>query len=156
MDSHIEPAELACVADETFAMVDEAASANEGDGQIPESYRSWFFAAVEPDTNVFLHVGLYPTRTTMATKLFLKELKEKHAIEEAEFFVDGAPWLQAGLFELGMHFRHETHGNRNPVERAFQEIKRRTEQFYTNYPNADPETVESWLCALAWAENHLI
>lgn len=80
----------------------------------------WFFAAVEPDTNVFLYVGLYPTRTTVATKLFLKELKEKHDVDEAEFFVDGAPWLQARLFEFGMHCRNETQGDRYPVERAFR------------------------------------
>lgn len=108
----------------------------------------WFFAAVEPETNIFLHVGLYPTRTTMATKLLLEELAEKHDINQSEFFVDGAPWLQAGFFELGMHLRHETHGERNPVERAFKEIKRITEQIFNNFPNADPETVESWLCAL--------
>jgi transposase-like protein len=55
-----------------------------------------------------------------------------------------------------MHFHHETHGNRNPVERVFQEIKRRTEQFYNNFPNADPETVEKWLNALSWAQNQLV
>lgn len=96
------------------------------------------------DTTHFLHVGLYSTRTTVATKLFLQELQEKHAIDDAECFVDGAPWLHAGLFELGMHFQHETRGDRNPVERAFQEIKRRTDQFYNNFPNANPATVGSW------------
>jgi transposase-like protein len=118
--------------------------------------RFWFFAAVEPETNDFLHVGLYPQRTIVATKMFLRELQEKHDIEGAEFFVDGAPWLHAGLHELGMHFRHETHGDRNPVERSFQEIKRRTRQFYNSFSHANPETVENWLCALAWAQNNLI
>ena len=89
----------------------------------------WLVAAVELDTNVILHVRLYPSRNTALTKMFLRELTEKHAIDDAEFFVDGAPWLHAGLFELGMHFRHETFGERNPVERVFQEIKRRTNQF---------------------------
>lgn len=60
--------------------------------------------------------------------MFLRELNEKHDVDDAEFLVDGAPWLQAGLFELGMHFRHETFGERNPVKRIFQEIKKRTEQ----------------------------
>jgi len=113
------------------------------------------FTAVDPETNVFLHVGLYSLRTAVATQLFLNELQDKHDIEDAEFFVDGAPWLHAGLFVLGMHFRHETHGDRNPVERVFQEIKRRTGQFYNNFPTAEPETVESWLRALAWGQNEL-
>ncbi len=56
--------------------------------------------------------------------MFLRELREKHDIEDSEFFVDGAPWLHARLFELGMHVRHETFGDRNSVESIFQEIKR--------------------------------
>lgn len=47
--------------------------------------------------------------------MFLQELADKHDIDDVEFFVDGAPWLHAGLHELGMHFRHETPGVRNPV-----------------------------------------
>ena len=118
--------------------------------------RHWLFAAVDPESNIILHIGLYTARTSVSTKWFLQELQEKHDIDDAEFFVDGAPWLHAGLFELGMHFRHETHGDRNPVERVFQEIKRRTNQFYNTFSHADPETVENWLRALAFAWNQLI
>lgn len=90
----------------------------------------WLFAAVNSEPTVILHVGPYSTRTTVAMKLFLNEFQENHDIDDAQFFVDGAPWLRAGLFELGMHFRYETHGDRNPVERVFQEIQRRTERVY--------------------------
>ena len=117
--------------------------------------RFWLYAAVEPETNVILHVSLYSTRTIVTTKLFLRDLAEKHEVDDAEFLVDGAPWLQAGLFELGMHFRHETFGERNPVERIFQEIKRRTEQFYNTFSHAAPESAENWLLALSWAQNRL-
>jgi transposase-like protein len=79
------------------------------------------YAAGEPETKVILHDRLFPTRTTVTTRMFLKELAEKHEADEAEFLVDGAPWLQAGLCELGRHFRHETFGELNPVERGFQE-----------------------------------
>lgn len=118
--------------------------------------RYWLYGAVNPETSEILHVRLYPTRTIVLTKQFLRELAEKHSVEGAEFLVDGAPWLQAGLFQLGIHFRHETFGERNPVERVFQEIKRRTEQFYNTFSHAEPETVEKWILALAWAENNLI
>ena len=118
--------------------------------------RFWLIAAVEPNTNIILHVGLYSSRNTAVTKLFLRELQEKHTINDAEFLVDGAPWLHAGLFELGMHFRHETHGDRNLVERVFQEIKRRTTQFYNTFSHASPESAEQWLKAVSWAWNHLI
>ena len=118
--------------------------------------RFWLIAAVDPDTNIILHVGLYPSRNTAITKVFLRELQDKHVIDDAEFLVYGAPWLHAGLFELGMHFRHETHGDRNPVERVFQEIKRRTTQFYNTFSRASPESAEEWLKAISWAWNQLI
>ena len=118
--------------------------------------RYWLYLAVDPETNVILHLRLYPARNNGLTKRFLRELAEKHDVEDAEFLVDGAPWLHAGLFELGMHFRHETHGDRNPVERVFQEVKRRTNQFHNTFSHADPATAESWLQAYAFAWNHLI
>lgn len=98
---------------------------------------------------------MFPNRTIVTTKLLLHELGDKHDIEDTEFLVDGAPWLQAALYERGLGFRHETFGDRNPVERAFQESKRRTEQFYNTFSHADPETAEQWLKALAWKQNTL-
>lgn len=121
-----------------------------------EGERFWSYAVVDPATNRILHARLYPTRNLVLTKKFLRELDQKHAIDDAEFLVDGAPWLQAGLHELGMYFRHETFGPRKPVERVFQKIKRRTDQFYNCFRNADSNTAESWLQALAWALNNLI
>lgn len=118
--------------------------------------RCWIYAAVDPETNRILHVRLHPARNLGLTKRFLRELNEKHAIDDAEFPVDGAPWLQAGVHGLGMHFRHETFGDRNPVEHIIQKIKRRTDKFYNCFRNADPDTVESWLEALAWALPNLI
>lgn len=118
--------------------------------------RYWLYGAVDPETNIILHIRLFSTRNTVTTKIFLRELAEKHDVDDSEFLVDGAPWLQAGLFELGMHFRHETFGERNPVERIFQEIKRRTDQFYNTFSRASPESAENWLQALSWAENNLI
>jgi transposase-like protein len=96
--------------------------------------RYWLVAAVEPDTNIILHIRLNTTRNTAVTKMFLRELTNKQAIADTEFFVDCAPWLDGGLFELGLHFRHETFGERNPVESVFQEIKHRTSQFYNTFP----------------------
>jgi hypothetical protein len=55
-----------------------------------------------------------------------------------------------------VHIPHETFGDRNPVERVFEEIKRRTDQFYNYFGHADVETVETWLLPLARAENNLV
>jgi transposase-like protein len=89
-------------------------------------------------------------------EFFLDELNQKHDVQDAVFLVDRAPWLHAALHRFDLQPRHETFGERNPIERVFQEIKRRTSQFYNHFGHANPETVENWLLALAWAENNLI
>ena len=38
--------------------------------------RRWLYAAVDPETNEFPHVRLFPTRTTLLTVLFLRELRQ--------------------------------------------------------------------------------
>ncbi|WP_433634822.1 IS6 family transposase [Halomicrococcus sp. NG-SE-24] len=114
--------------------------------------RYWLYAAVDPATNEFLHLKLYPTRTTMLTKQFLQELQEKHCVGDAVFLVDSAPWLHAALFEENLRFQHVTHGNRNSVERVFKELKRRANHFR----HATHRSAENWLQTLAFAWNQLI
>ena len=118
--------------------------------------RYWLYAAVDPETNDFLHLKLYPTRTIVLTKQFLTELREKHRVSDAMFLVDGAPWLQAALFELNLRFQHETHRNRNSVERVFKEVERRTEQFANHFRHATHRSAENWLQTFAFAWNQLI
>ncbi|MCD2201463.1 IS6 family transposase [Halobacterium sp. KA-4] len=116
----------------------------------------WLYAAVDPETNEFLHVRLFQTRTIVLTKQFLAELREKHRVKNAVFLVDGAPWHKAALFELGLRFQHVTHGNRNAVERVFKELKRRTEQFANHFHHATADSAETWLQTFAFAWNRLI
>jgi len=116
----------------------------------------WLYAAVDPATNRLLHVRLYPTRTTAISQMFMAELRQKHRVDDALFLVDGAPWLKAACHHHGLRFRHETHGNRNSVERVFREVKRRTNQFGNCFSHAEAETVETWLQAFAFAWNQLI
>lgn len=113
-------------------------------------------AAVNPETNVTHHDGLYPTRKIATTKMLFRERNDKHTVEGAEFFVDRAPWLQVGLFELGRHFRLETQGDRNPVEYVFQDVRCRDNHSTNMFNNADQETVESCLLAYAWPWNQVI
>lgn len=111
--------------------------------------RHWLYAAVDPQTNEFLHVRLFQTRTTQLTVLFLRELREKQQVEQATFLVDGAHHLKAALERLGLRFQITRHGNRNAVERVFREVKRRTSSFSNTFSNVEPPTAESWLQAFA-------
>ena len=81
--------------------------------------------------------------------MFLRELTEKHEINDSLFLVDGAQHLQTALRRSGLRFRYEKHGNRNSAERVFRELKRRTQAFSNNFSDAQPETAEQWLLAFA-------
>ncbi|MCU4717759.1 IS6 family transposase [Halapricum hydrolyticum] len=111
--------------------------------------RYWLYAAVDPKTNEFLHVRLFPTANSGLTHVFLRELREKHDIDDATFLIDDADHLQAALSRLGLRFHIRRHGNRNSVERVFREVKRRTSSFSNTFSNVEPTTAESWLEAFA-------
>jgi transposase-like protein len=84
----------------------------------------WLYAAVDPETNKFLHIRLFSTYTTGLTEIFLSELCEKHDVETAVFLVDDDQWVQTPLDRHGLDCRYERYGNRNTVERIFREVKR--------------------------------
>jgi putative transposase len=111
--------------------------------------RHWLYAAVDPVTNEFLHVRLYPARNNSTTKQFLQELCEKHPVKDSTFLIDEATHLISVLTSLGLRFRMIRHGNRNGVERVFREVKRRTSSFSNTFSHVDPPTAESWLQAFA-------
>jgi putative transposase len=79
----------------------------------------WLYAAADPDTNELLYLRLFSTTTTALTEIFLRELRQKHDVEDAVFLVDGANHLQTALHRAGLRFQTERHGNRNAVERIF-------------------------------------
>ena len=104
--------------------------------------RYWLYAAVDPKTNESIHVRLIPTTNSGVTHVFLRELKEKHDIDDADH-------LQAALSRLELRFHVRRHGNRNSVERLFREANRRTSSFSNTFSYVEPATAESWLEAFA-------
>jgi len=56
------------------------------------------------------YVNLSPTRNQAITDMFLAELREKHLVDDALFFVDSAPWLQVALHRHNFRFRYENTG----------------------------------------------
>jgi len=105
----------------------------------------WLYAAVDPETNTVLHIRLFTTTTTALTQQFLQELREKHDLDDTVFLVDHAKHLAAALQRAGLRFHPVRHGNRNAVERVFQEVKRRTSSFSNSFSHVEPATAESWL-----------
>ena len=98
--------------------------------------RRWLYAAVNPETNKFLHVRLFPTRTTQLTALFLRGLQQHVPVTHAAILVDNLHHLKAALSRLGLQFQMSRRGNRNAVERVFREVKRRTSSFSNTFSHA--------------------
>ncbi|WP_436348979.1 IS6 family transposase [Natronorubrum sp. FCH18a] len=101
-----------------------------------DEHRYWLYTAVDPETNKRPHRRLYSTTTTALIERFLRELTEKHDLDDAMFLVDGAKHFQTALRRSGLRFRYEKQGNRNNVERIFREIKRRTSSFSNCFSHA--------------------
>ena len=109
----------------------------------------WLYAAVDPQTNKFLHVRLFQTASKLFSRQFLRELRERLPVEQATFLVDGAAHLASALSRLGLRFRVSPDGNRNSIERVFREVKRRTSSFSNTFSHARRSTAETWLQAFA-------
>ena len=109
----------------------------------------WLYAAVDPQTNQFLHIRLFTTTTTALTQKFLRELRAKHDVSEAVFLVEHACHLAAALNRAGLRFQTLRHGNRNAVERVFREIKRRISSFSNSFNHVEPATAGTWLQSFA-------
>ena len=116
----------------------------------------WLYAAVDPETNDLLHTQLEPTRNNAIADQFFADLREKHNVDDAIIFVDGAAPLQRACRKHHLDFRYERHGNRNSVERVLREIKRRTICFSNCFSNAEAETANEWLRSFPFAWNQLI
>ena len=65
----------------------------------------WLYAAVDPETNKFLHMRLFTSTTTALTQRFLQELCENYDVENAVFLVGYAQHLTTAPDELGSDFR---------------------------------------------------
>jgi putative transposase len=110
--------------------------------------RHWLYAAIDPETDEFLHVRLYSCRTKWTTRGFLRELIEKDSVTNCTVLVDGAYYVNIVLVDLGLRFQVIRHGNRTIVERVFREVKRRTSSFSNTFSHVDHSTAESWLQAV--------
>ena len=98
---------------------------------------------------------LFTTATTALTLYFLRELREKHDVDDAVFLVEQAHHLAAALQRTELRFQTERHGNRNGVKRVFREIKQHTSLFSDSFSHVNLATAETWLQAFAVWRNSL-
>ena len=88
--------------------------------------------------------------------MFLRDLREKHHVDDALFLVDAGGHLTAALSRTSLRFQITRHGNRNAVEHIFREVKRITSLFSNAFRNAEPTATESWLRAFVVCWNRCL
>jgi transposase-like protein len=113
----------------------------------------WLYAAVDPVTNEFLHVRLFPTTTNKTTRWSLADLHRRYQLDGVEFLVDDADSLVEVVRADGYDFQVMRHRPRNTIERVFREIQSRTSSFANSFSHVAPATAESWLEAFAVYHN---
>ncbi|AXR76252.1 transposase (plasmid) [Natrarchaeobaculum sulfurireducens] len=102
----------------------------------------WLYTVADLDSNELLHTKLELTRNKVIASNFVRELREKHDVNDAVFLISGDRLLQYGCEHHGLEFQYERHGDRNSVERVFRDIKRRTILFSNCFSNARATTVD--------------
>ena len=116
----------------------------------------WLYAAVDPELNELAHTKLEPTITKVLATGFIRELREKHDVDDAVFLIDRDLSFQYACGRLGLEFRYERYGDRNSAERISIYIIRRITSFSNCFSNATLTTVDQWLNSFAFEGNQLI
>ena len=119
--------------------------------QIEEEQKIWLYAAIDVEQKVVLHAKLSPRRGTKSATRFLRELKDRHSVEDAEFLVDGMGYLTA-LARTGLD-GELNYSDRNTVEKLFQTVSMRIKRFHETW-NASQASAERWLTGFVHYYNH--
>jgi putative transposase len=120
--------------------------------QLAEEREVWFYAAIDIDLKVVRGARLSEHRGTDPATSFLRELKEKHRVGDAEFLVDGMGYLTAlAKADLSGHLDYS---DRNIVEKLFQTFTVRIGRFHETWNGSQP-SAERWLTAYFFYYNNL-
>ncbi len=137
--------------DQDFTAEPDRVAVDEKQIQLGEEEKAWLYAAIDIETKVVLHARLSQNRGTDPAMTFLRELKEKHRVEDAEFLVDGMGYLTA-LAKTNLS-GHLDYSDRNIVEKLFQTYTMRVGRFHETWNGSQP-SAERWLTAYTAYYNH--
>ena len=138
--------------EQAFTAEPDRVAVDEKQVQLAEEREVWLYAAIDVESKVVLHARLSEHRGTDPAMSFLRELKEKHRVSDAEFLVDGMGYLTAlAKTDLDGHLDYT---DRNIVEKLFQTFTMRIARFHETWNGSQP-SAERWLTAYAYYYNHL-
>ena len=137
---------------QAFTAEPDRIAVDEKQVQLAEEQKMWLYVAIDVDSKVVLHARLSAHRGRDPAETFLRELKEKHCVEDAEFLVDGMGYLTAlARVDLSGHLDYS---DRNIVEKLFQTYTMRIGRFHETWNGSQP-SAERWLTTYSYYYNHL-
>ena len=135
---------------QAFTAEPDRIAVDEKQVQLAEEQKMWLYVAIDVDSKVVLHARLSAHRGRDPAETFLRELKEKHCAEDAEFLVDGMGYLTAlARVDLSGHLDYS---DRNIVEKLFQTYTMRIGRFHETWNGSQP-SAERWLTAYSYYYN---
>ena len=137
--------------EQDFTAEPDRVAVDEKQTQVENEQKVWLYAAIDVDSKVVLHARLSQNRGTGPTTAFLRELKEKHHVSDAEFLVDGIGYLTA-LAKTDL-LGDLNCSERNIVEKLLQTYTMRVERFHETW-NGGQSSAERWLTAYTAYYNH--
>ena len=127
--------------DEEFTAEPDHVAVDEKQVQLAEGEDVWLYAAIDVESKVVLHARLSPRRGTKPATQFLRELKEKHRVADAEFLVDGMGYLTAlAKTDLDGDLNYS---ERNIVEKLFQTFTMRIGRFHETWNGSQASALGS-------------
>lgn len=112
----------------------------------------WLYAANDVDTKVVLHVQLSEHRGRDPAEAFLKALREKHRVNDAEFLVDGMGYLNA-LAQTNLN-GGLNYTNHNIVEKLLQTYTMRIGRFHETCNGSQPVLCTGLTAYTAYYNHH--
>ena len=138
--------------EQEFTVEPDRVAVDEKQIQLAEEQRVWLYVAIDIDSKVVLHARLSERRGTDPAATFLRELKEKHRVADAEFLVDGMGYLTA-LARTNLD-GDLNYSERNIVEKLFQTFTMRISRFHETWNGSQP-ALGAWLTAYTAYYNNL-
>lgn len=98
-----------------------------------EKQQIYIWNAIDIDDKTIVAVHISTSRTAFDAFYFLKMMLET-CDNKPLIMVDRGPWYRWALKRLGLEYRHETFGERSPIEQWYSQFKARVKRFWKRFP----------------------
>ncbi|KXA98314.1 hypothetical protein AKJ37_00565 [candidate division MSBL1 archaeon SCGC-AAA259I09] len=113
----------------------------------------YVFAGIDPENREIVNFHVTEHRESIDTLIFLKKCL-KYCKNKPELITDGGSWYPWPAQRLGLNHHVVSGEERNYVERWYQTLKRRLQNFYTYFPTSCKRSIRNFMTVYAhWYNN---